>query len=97
MPPQVNVLTGRAGWHKRINKTSTSMARTAELTDKHSIDPTGVAVDKMQAAAKKLLFKKHTPVAEIPMCQFASATSGAPDKATTCRETHCQLSIVNGT
>ena len=54
---KVNVLTGKKGWHKRVNKSTTQMKRSAELTDGPSIDPSGNALDKMESATKKAVFK----------------------------------------
>jgi len=79
----VNVLTGKKGWHKRVNVTTTQVKRTAEFSDGVVIDD-GSGLEKMEAAIKKATLKtiKPTQVATAsigfsqPSC--AAMSDGAP-------------------
>ena len=55
---EVNVRTGMAGWHKRINKNYKSVARTAQLNDQVTLDPSRDAVGIMHTAAKKAILRR---------------------------------------
>ena len=57
MLTQVNVRTGLAGWHKRINNNYRSVSRTAQLNDEYIIDPTRDSLGLMQQAARRTVLK----------------------------------------
>ncbi|CAK9066951.1 Uncharacterized protein (Fragment) [Durusdinium trenchii] len=63
-----NVLTGRAGWFKRIDQDKNEVNRVANLTDDINLDASGQAFDNIHAAAKKEVFTKH--VASVEYCMF---------------------------
>ena len=65
---KVNVMTGKRGWHKRINNNKTQVKRTAEFSDGTSIDKDGAGLDKMESAIKKATLKsiKSTITAPNP-------------------------------
>ena len=74
---EVNVMTGRAGWFKRINQDKSKVARRATLTDETSIDQTGQASDRIFQAAKREVIHKITPTVEAPMAMAVRGSSGS--------------------
>eukprot|EP00439_Symbiodinium_sp_Y106_P068934 s1213_g11.t2 len=62
--PGVDVLTGRAGWHKRVNRDMCDVTKTAELTDVN-IDPTGQAAERIFHASKKQLTKSYAALCDF--------------------------------
>ncbi|OLP73291.1 hypothetical protein AK812_SmicGene47522, partial [Symbiodinium microadriaticum] len=72
--PGVDVLTGRAGWHKRVNRDMCDVTKTAELTD-INIDPTGQAADRMFQASKKQLTKAYVQPSRKALLHPPSASS----------------------
>ena len=73
--PKVNVLTGRKGWHKRVNRSTQQVKRSAEFSDGVAID-NGAGLDKMESAVKKSVIKtiKTTKDAMPPISAcFASS------------------------
>jgi hypothetical protein len=59
-------MTGKRGWHKRINNNKTQVKRTAEFSDGISIDKDGVGLDKMESAIKKATLKSIKPTIVAP-------------------------------
>ena len=57
---KVNVRTGMAGWHKRINRNFRQVAREATLNDEIQLDPNRDALGHMQRAARKTVLKSCT-------------------------------------
>ena len=55
---EVNVRVGPAGWHKRINRSFKSVARTAQLNDNIEIDPSRDVVGKIHNSAKEAVLTR---------------------------------------
>ena len=73
---KVNVLTGKKGWHKRINQHTTQVKRTAEFSDGICLDD-GSGLDKMEEVMKKSTMKsiKTSHAAPSPCLAAAGACS----------------------
>eukprot|EP00435_Cladocopium_sp_Y103_P061779 s434_g23.t1 len=65
----VNVSLGKAGWWKRVNERTNQVKREAQLTEESAVDPTGEALDHIQAAAKRAVIRDIRPVRfeDVPM------------------------------
>ena len=63
----MNVLSGKKGWHKRVQRSMKAVERSTELTDEVSLD--AGAASKMFAAAKASVIKKHPTAATITLLQ----------------------------
>lgn len=50
------MLTGKKGWHRRINKSTSQVKRSAEFSDGVLLDD-GTSLDKMENAVKKATIK----------------------------------------
>ena len=70
----MNVLTGKVGWHKRVNKSTKAVERATELTDEVTLDPQAAA--KMYAAAKQQVIKKPVASTMIKLLQRPAITAG---------------------
>ena len=81
--PGVDVLTGRAGWHKRVNRDMCDVTKTAELTD-INIDPTGQAADRMFQASKKQLTKAYVQPSRKALLHPPSASSACAQASSCC-------------
>lgn len=81
----VNVLTGKKGWHKRIDRNSNAVSRITDLSDKAcDLDPTGAALDRITKAAQKQIMQKHVTIrsanlhrGQLPAASGSSSSKGA--------------------
>ncbi len=62
---QVNVRTGIAGWHKRIRRSYKQVARSMQLNDSVTIDPTRDVAGLMDAAARKAILVRSAQDSKI--------------------------------
>ena len=74
---EVNVMTGRKGWHRRINKTSTQVKRSAEFSDGVAIDD-GAGMDKLEQAIKKATLKS-TKIAKVATFHHTGSAGSTSD------------------
>lgn len=74
---KVNVLVGREGWYKRIDREKSDVKRQTQLSDQHCVDPTGGAIDRIFNGAKREVIQKHTPTVKAPMSMMPAA-AGKP-------------------
>ena len=58
------MLTGKAGWFKRINRDYNTASKRSKLTDDHEICED--ATDKIHAAAKNVVLKRKQASVAIP-------------------------------
>ncbi len=63
------MLTGKEGWYKRVDRDQSKVARKAVLTDQ-SIDPTGLANDRLFNATKREVITKHVTTNAAPAMGF---------------------------
>ena len=73
---QVNVLTGKAGWHKRINRDFNSLSKRTKLTD--DVEISEGAVDKIHTAAKNVVLKRKAATVALPGGHQHSSCSREP-------------------
>ena len=66
---KANVLTGREGWFKRVDRDQSKVARKAVLTNQ-SIDPTGLANERLFNATKREVIAKHVTTTAAPTMGF---------------------------
>ena len=81
--PGVDVLTGRAGWHKRVNRDMCDVTKTAELTDVN-IDPTGQAAERIFHASKKQLTKSYVAPSRKALLHPSSSASACAQASSCC-------------
>ncbi len=72
---EVNVLLGRQGWYKRVDKDQNNVSRKTILTDSTNLDPTGLATDRIFNGAKREIIAKHTATVSAPIFQTSHASS----------------------
>ena len=78
----VNVLTGRKGWHKRVDRSTSTVRRVTDLSDKTcDLDPTGAALDRIAKAATKQILPKQSYTQSVPLFHGSgSSSSKGPDR-----------------
>ena len=85
----VNVLTGREGWYKRINRDIHEVKKSAELTDVN-IDPSGQAVDRIFSGTKKQIMKPTpTAVRQVMLHPSAASSASSSKQASVNGVLHC--------
>ena len=68
-------MTGKAGWHKRINRDFNSVSKRTKLTD--DVEISEGAVDKVHAAAKGVVLKRKAATIALPDGHRPSSSSRA--------------------
>ena len=76
----MNVLTGKKGWHKRVNRSTKAVERAVELTDEVTLDAQAPA--KIFAAAKASVIKKPTVATTITLLQPALVAASIIESTT---------------
>ena len=82
----MNVRTGKAGWHKRIQRNYSTATKKSRLTDEIELNED--AVDKVHSAAKGVILKRKAATIAVPMfgsssSRFADESASAPSHGTT--------------
>lgn len=72
---EVNVLVGKQGWYKRVDRDQNNVSRKTILTDSTNIDPTGLATDRIFNGAKREIIAKHTTTVSAPIIQTSRGFS----------------------
>lgn len=61
----MNIRTGISGWHKRIRRSYKQVARTMQLNDSVTMDPTRDVAGMMDAAARKAILGRSAQESRV--------------------------------
>ena len=94
---EVNVLTGRSGWYKRINDNKNDVSRKAVLTDDQALDKDGTGYSRVFGAAKKeVLAKNETSVTATMHTPASNQAKHSREAETLCFITLHQFGVLVG-
>ena len=74
----VNVQMGPSGWYKRINRRTHAVNRESQINDDNVVDTSGDSLNRMHAAAKKMVLRDSKPSVVIDKSIPSACALSAP-------------------